>query len=574
MDADAEIDGLILSGEQLIDSILERRSVWSLLEAGAPVWYQNQTEGTSPLHAAAYVQNPVLVKFLIQQGAVWNAVDNLNHTAGDIALSYNNSEIYTLIRDAGIRSEMLLALLPGQDLATESSNFILREKDDTAAGSSAAFLSSRLRFTKDDTGQDICFVDAGGQEVGVMMGWEKKIMEETVRKLCQDHENAQHLKVLNVGFGLGIIDGLFQALDPPPALHVIIEPHPDVLQYARSLGYYERLGVKILEGKWQDFIDKEELASVGGFDIVYTDTFSESYNNLHELFENLPNLLSGPESRFGFFNGLGATNLLFYDVYTHITQLHLAEIGLDVQWYEVDVTDEDGENNSCSVARTAATCVMTIFSLYIFDRHCTCVYYQDWHRTKRPKPAVEGGILPAVSRALMAAPSNAPADASAALSNYSSPRNTLTSSTGVVVATNDASLHAPTTPVGQVNGHSTPGSTLPFDEEAKLVYGVVLSLRNMIKKLSGRDEQFIAYKTSTYKLHLQETVSGYKLIMLSDPETETLRAVLRQIYAGPFIDYVVRNPLSTMDSRSQGIDNEYFRTSIDRYVRGLLAFSS
>lgn len=27
---------------------------------------------------------------------------------------------------------------------------------------------------------------------------------------------------------------------------------------------------------------------------------------------------------------------------------------------------------------------------------------------------------------------------------------------------------------------------LPFDEEAKLVYGVVLSLRNMVKKLSGR----------------------------------------------------------------------------------------
>jgi hypothetical protein len=53
---------------------------------------------------------------------------------------------------------------------------------------------------------------------------------------------------------------------------------------------------------------------------------------------------------------------------------------------------------------------------------------------------------------------------------------------------------------GQVNG--TPGSNrqsraiggagtgagagLPFDEEAKLVYGVVLSLRNMVKKLSGR----------------------------------------------------------------------------------------
>lgn len=32
----------------------------------------------------------------------------------------------------------------------------------------------------------------------------------------------------------------------------------------------------------------------------------------------------------------------------------------------------------------------------------------------------------------------------------------------------------------------TAGQGLPFDEEAKLVYGVVLSLRNMVKKLSGR----------------------------------------------------------------------------------------
>jgi hypothetical protein len=32
----------------------------------------------------------------------------------------------------------------------------------------------------------------------------------------------------------------------------------------------------------------------------------------------------------------------------------------------------------------------------------------------------------------------------------------------------------------------TTGGGLPFDEEAKLVYGVILSLRNMVKKLSGK----------------------------------------------------------------------------------------
>ena len=73
-------------------------------------------------------------------------------------------------------------------------------------------------------------------------------------------------------------------------------------------------------------------------------------------------------------------------------------------------------------------------------------------------------------------------DTNAALSSYTNPLNTLTSSTGVVVATNDTNSATPTA----VSSQPSAGSTLPFDEEAKLVYGVVLSLRNMIKKLSGR----------------------------------------------------------------------------------------
>lgn len=67
-------------------------------------------------------------------------------------------------------------------------------------------------------------------------------------------------------------------------------------------------------------------------------------------------------------------------------------------------------------------------------------------------------------------------------STYTSPRNTLASSSGIVVAVNDETPHtAPSTPQP-----APPQSSLSFDEEAKLVYGVVLSLRNMIKKLSGK----------------------------------------------------------------------------------------
>ena len=87
-----------------------------------------------------------------------------------------------------------------------------------------------------------------------------------------------------------------------------------------------------------------------------------------------------------------------------------------------------------------------------------------------------------------------------------------------------------------------------------------------------RDEQFVNYRTSTYKLHLYETLSGYKFVMLSDPNADSLRFILRQIYAGPFLEYVVRNPIMDMDSKEHGIDNEYFRMSTDRMVRGLSVF--
>lgn len=48
----------------------------------------------------------------------------------------------------------------------------------------------------------------------------------------------------------------------------------------REKGWYDRPGVKVLEGRWQDFIESEDVLSEGGFDIVYTDTFSEDYQGV------------------------------------------------------------------------------------------------------------------------------------------------------------------------------------------------------------------------------------------------------------------------------------------------------
>lgn len=105
---------------------------------------------------------------------------------------------------------MLLGILNArsdldESMDAEDGALILREKDTTATGSNTAFLESKLRYTVGERGQEICMLKVGEEEVGVMMGWEKGIMQETVTKLCDDHRNNGRLKVLNVGFGLGIV---------------------------------------------------------------------------------------------------------------------------------------------------------------------------------------------------------------------------------------------------------------------------------------------------------------------------------------------------------------------------------
>lgn len=114
---------------------------------------------------------------------------------------------------------------------------------------------------------------------------------------------------------------------------MIIEPHPDVLDHMRSTGWFSKPGVEVFEGRWQDFIVPEKIEALlgeeGGFDVVYTDTFSEGYGgefqssfylfgfmglifvlstDLYEFFEHLGDLMSGQDAKFSFFNGLGATS--------------------------------------------------------------------------------------------------------------------------------------------------------------------------------------------------------------------------------------------------------------------------
>ena len=144
----------------------------------------------------------------------------------------------------------------------------------------------------------------------------------------------------------------------------------------------------------------------------------------------------------------------------------------------------------------------------------------------------------------------------------------------------NSSGNAPGSTPGNANNVSATAE-LPFErpndlareETAKLVYGVVFSLRNLVNKLSPKpsSDAFKAYRTPDYKLHYFETASGLKFVMNTDPmvDTEYMKQVLRGLYADVYVETVAKNPLV---APQDPISNQLFRVALENYVRGLSVF--
>ncbi|EGG07462.1 uncharacterized protein MELLADRAFT_62639 [Melampsora larici-populina 98AG31] len=232
-----------------------------------------------------------------------------------------------------------------------------------------------------------------------------------------------------------------------------------------------------------------------------------------------------------------------------------------------------------------------IYSLYIFDRHCTIVYYQDWHRSPLKPARPSPNVLPCVSPSL--SPGYQSINPHSDQSRQASSQGILPfhSNTGTLVGGEEVPNLLNTTRLNDGNGirsdllHSqnqlqngSSSNLLPgllFDEEAKLVYGLVFSLRNLVRKLAGRDEPVHYYTTSTYSLHLFTTPTNITFVLLSSPMTESLQPVLKNIWKTSWTDFVIRNPLVSIDSAQsgKGVDNEMFRRSVDNTMRALTIFN-
>lgn len=105
------------------------------------------------------------------------------------------------------------------------------------------YLEDRVSFSEDK------IMDA--ESKAVMMAWEKPLMEAHAKAVCSAGGH-----ILNVGFGMGLVDTAIQQY--MPAYHTIVEAHPEVYQRMLRSGWAEKENVKIVFGRWQDVLPKLE----------------------------------------------------------------------------------------------------------------------------------------------------------------------------------------------------------------------------------------------------------------------------------------------------------------------------
>ncbi|KAF9431820.1 hypothetical protein BGZ76_011661 [Entomortierella beljakovae] len=334
--------------------------VQSLLKDGAN-HSGRAAHGRTMLHFATMIGSLPIVKLLLNYGHPWNLVDDDYKSVGDYAKSFNQPEIYNFLLEEGVRVELLLGLMQrklkaelleanedsddGDDDAKEESDAKKKtaeesteddefepaakkpKLDDLKEVPNASYLAQPLQYTEDGDR----LLDA--EKNGVMMGWELPLMIRHAEVIAPE----EGLRVLNVGFGLGLVDKELQKHSP--SQHTIIEAHPDVYAHMIKEGWDKKPGVKILFGRWQDVVDQLEV-----YDGIFFDTFGEYYEDLRSFHEIVPNHLE-EGGIYSFFNGLGATNQFFHAVYNRISELELSEMGFTVEYEEMDIGLKEEEWN-------------------------------------------------------------------------------------------------------------------------------------------------------------------------------------------------------------------------------------
>lgn len=292
-------------GEKLCEATRagDEASVACIIGAGCDVTYFD-ADGLTPLMHAAKHGHTVIVRKLLEAGAPWNAVSPSKLSAGDFSMENGHQQAFEVLLNAGVQAELVLGTIA--------------RKEKETGDSSGHYLDERVSFSEDK------LMDYDSK--AIMMAWEKPLMEAHAKAICSIGGH-----VLNIGFGMGLVDTAIQQYNP--VSHTIVEAHPEVYDRMLRDGWGKKENVKIVFGRWQDVLPQLE-----SYDGIFFDTYGEYYEDLREFHHHLPKLLKSG-GIYSFFNGLCGDSAFFHVVYCNLVSLELENLGYATQLIPLPVKD-------------------------------------------------------------------------------------------------------------------------------------------------------------------------------------------------------------------------------------------
>lgn len=311
-------------------------------EVGTVVSRQNEETGLSPLMASARYGHLSICELLLEHGAPWNAVDRYGQCAGNYATDNQHWNVVNLLVDAGTKAELILGasirnMMTAQKISETEKN--KEEESDSTVPvehkpcTKPDYLSRNVRYNQSKT----ALLD--DDDDAVMMEWERPLMKAHASIITGETKGSK--RVLNVGYGMGIIDNILQN-EWKPALHIIIEAHPAVYEQMKKDGWDTKPGVRICFGKWQGWMPKliEEGIILDG---IFYDTYGEHFTDLEDFHQMMSQTLEKPNGIYSFFNGLAPDNIFFHGVACNCVKLQLAKLGLDSEFAQCEIQVKEKE---------------------------------------------------------------------------------------------------------------------------------------------------------------------------------------------------------------------------------------
>lgn len=158
-----------------------------------------------------------------------------------------------------------------------------------------------------------------------------------------------------------------------------------------------------------------------------------------------------------------------------------------------------------------------IYTLYIYNRHGSCIYYQDWGRQVQP-------------------------------ADWFRKRDT------IWILTCSQAIHQNR-----------------FADAVNLFHIPPPHSHHVLRE--NEKAGFHFYKTTAYKLHFFETATNYKFVLTTDPDVPDLRDHLKSIYKNVFVEYITKNPLIDPDQDTP-IHCELFNEKLNTEIKTISTLKS